>query len=47
MSGLRRRALLLTAAVLFAIGAAFGTEFALSLRPDRPFGHTAAGHLMG
>lgn len=47
MSVVGRRALWLAAVILLSIGAAFATEFILSLRPDRPFGHTRTGHLMG
>lgn len=47
MSIVWRRALWLITAVLFSIGAAFAMELMLSLRPDRPFGHTRLGHLTG
>ena len=42
-----RRSLILAAIVIFSIIAAFLLEILLSMRPDRPFGHTSMGHLTG
>ena len=42
-----RRSLILAAVVILSISGAFLLEILLSLRPDRPFGHTPLGHLTG
>jgi len=42
-----RRTILVAAFVLTTIAGAFTLEQVLSLRPDRPFGHTHMGHLAG
>lgn len=47
MSPPARRTILVAAFVLTAIAGAFTLEQMLSLRPDRPFGHTHMGHLAG
>lgn len=47
MSPLARRAILVSVLVGIAIGGAFALEQLLTARPDRPFGHTHAGHLTG
>lgn len=47
MSPLARRTILLAALALAAIAGSFALEQMLSLRPDRPFGHTHPGHVTG
>jgi len=47
MSPLIRRAMLMALAVFAAVAGAWSLEQWLSLRPERPFAHTASGHLMG
>ena len=47
MSALGQRALLVAALVVLAIGCALAAEWWLSRSPDRPFGHTQTGHVLG
>ena len=47
MSLVGRRALLLLALVILTIVGALTAEWWLSRSPDRPFGHTQAGHVLG
>jgi hypothetical protein len=46
-SPVSRRAALIAVAIMGAVVLGYGTEWALSVRPDRPFGHTPAGTAMG
>src|SRR5579885_1647097 len=47
MTPLTRRTLMIVVAVLAAAGGAFLVEFLLTVRPDRPFGHTRSGRMTG
>jgi len=47
MTSLTRRSLLIAFIVLAAIGGAFLLEIILTVRPDRPFGHTRMGRVTG
>ena len=47
MTPLTRRTLLIAFIVLAAVSGALFVEFLLTVRPDRPFGHTRAGRLTG
>ncbi|MDE3119467.1 MAG: hypothetical protein KGL03_10690 [Nitrospirota bacterium] len=47
MSAVERRALLVMALVVLAIAGALTAEWWLSRSPDRPFGHTQTGHVLG
>lgn len=47
MSLVGRRALLVLALVILAIVGALAAEWWLSRSPDRPFGHTQGGHILG
>lgn len=47
MTAVGRRALLVLALTVLAIMGALAAEWWLSRSPDRPFGHTQAGHVLG
>ncbi|TAJ10155.1 MAG: hypothetical protein EPO61_03210 [Nitrospirae bacterium] len=47
MNALGQRTLLVAALVVLAIVGALAAEWWLSRSPDRPFGHTQAGHVLG
>lgn len=47
MSAVERRAVTVTALVVLAIAGALIAEWWLSRSPDRPFGHTQTGHVLG
>ncbi len=47
MSAVGRRALLVLALVILAIVGALTAEWWVSRSPDRPFGHTQGGHVLG
>jgi hypothetical protein len=47
MSAVGRRALLVLALVILTIVGALAAEWWLSRSPDRPFGHTQGGHVLG
>jgi hypothetical protein len=47
MSLVGRRALLVLVLVILAIVGALAAEWWLSRSPDRPFGHTQGGHILG
>lgn len=47
MNPITRRSLAVTAAVIIAIGVAWGLEIFLSASPQLPYAHTPAGHHLG
>lgn len=47
MNPLVRRAFLITASFILAVGSALAVEWLLSSRLDHAFGHTQSGHVVG